>query len=142
MQPPKVVSGGPILHNDTRSLAEKSKCSARKKNEICLINTWMNIFAERMRKRKSMKIFWVRKFYYENEKERGILETLLWMCTSSYNTTIAFLYIIPCYSQDLLQEQSYLYPSFYLTLFYVPYFDLNILAALCWVTIWLAKKSN
>ena len=136
------MSGGPILYNDTRSLAEKSKCSARKKNEICLINTWMNIFAERMRKRKSMKIFWVRKFYYENEKERQILETLLWMCTSSYNTTIAFLYIIPCYSQDFLQEQSYLYPSFYLTLFYVPYFDLNILAALCWVTIWLAKKSN
>ena len=40
---------------------------------------WMNVFAEtkRMKKRESMNIFWVRKFYHENEKERDILETLL-----------------------------------------------------------------
>ena len=34
------------------------------KNEIYLIKPWMNVFAEtkQMKKRKSMKIFWVRKF--------------------------------------------------------------------------------
>ena len=45
---------------------------------------------KQMQKGKSMKIFWVRKFYNENEKEREILETLLWIFTCSYNTTIAF----------------------------------------------------
>ena len=34
-----------------------------------------------MKKRKPMKIFWVRKFYHVNEKEREILETLLWILT-------------------------------------------------------------
>ena len=44
------------------------------KNEIYLIKPWMNVFAEtkQMKKRKSMKIFWVRKFQQENEKEREI----------------------------------------------------------------------
>ena len=41
-----------------------------------------------------MKIFWVRKLYHENEKERKILETLLWIFNCRFNTTIAFLYII------------------------------------------------
>ena len=54
----KVVSGEPILNNDTQSPAEKS-------------NVW--------RLKKLMKIFWVRKFYHENEKEREILKTLLWI---------------------------------------------------------------
>ena len=40
-----------------------------------------------MKKRKSMKMFWVRKFYQKNEKEREILETLLWnfTCFLQYN---------------------------------------------------------
>ena len=41
-----------------------------------------------------MKIFWVRKLYHENEKEKKILETLLWIFNCRFNTTIAFLYII------------------------------------------------
>ena len=49
---------------------------------------------KQMKKRKSMKIFWVRKLYHENEKERKILETLLWIFNCRFNTTIAFLYII------------------------------------------------
>ena len=36
-----------------------------------------------------------RKFYHENEKEREILKTLLWIYTCSHNTTITFLYMIP-----------------------------------------------
>ena len=45
---------------------------------------------KQMQKGKSMKIFWARKFFNKNEKEREILETLLWIFTCSYNTTIAF----------------------------------------------------
>ena len=56
---------------------------------------------KQMKKRKYMKIFWVRKIYHENEKERKNLETLLWIFTCSYNTTIAFLYIISYYSQQI-----------------------------------------
>ena len=76
----KVVSGEPILNNDTQSPAEKS-------------NVW--------RLKKLMKIFWVRKFYHENEKEREILKTLLWIFTFIYNAAIDFLYIIPYYSQQI-----------------------------------------
>ena len=46
-----------------------------------------------MKRKKSLKIFWVRIFYRENEKEREILETLSWIFTFSYNTTTTFLYI-------------------------------------------------
>ena len=74
----------------------------------------MNVFAEtkRMKKRESMNIFWVRKFYHENEKERDILETLLWIFICSYNTTIAFLYIIPYYSQQIWKIIVYGRPQF------------------------------
>ena len=43
------MSGGPILHNDTQSPAEKYqiKYLAPKKNEIYLIKAWMSIFAEK-----------------------------------------------------------------------------------------------
>ena len=36
----------------------------------------MNVIAE-TKTNEAKKIFWVRKFYHENEKEREILETLL-----------------------------------------------------------------
>ena len=42
-----------------------------------------------------------KEIYHKNEKEREILETLLWIFTCSYNTTIAFLYIIPYYTQQI-----------------------------------------
>ena len=114
-----------------------------------------------MKKRKSMRIFWARKFYHENEKEREILKTLLWIFTFSYNTTIAFLYVIPYYFQKIRKIIFYGRPQsrkgvkikafiknkiicirlFTLNFFCVLYFDLNTLPALWWVTIWLVKKS-
>ena len=48
-----------------------------------------------------VKILWGSKFYHKNEKERAILQTLSWIFTFSYNTTIAFLYIISYYSQQI-----------------------------------------
>ena len=56
---------------------------------------------KQMKKKKCMKIFWVRKFFHENEKKRKILETLLWIFTCNYSTATAFLYIIPYYSQKI-----------------------------------------
>ena len=56
---------------------------------------------KQMKERKSLKIFWLRKFYHESEKESEILKTLLWIFTCSYNTTLAFLYIITYYSQEI-----------------------------------------
>ena len=126
----KVVSGEPILNNDTQSPAEKS-------------NVW--------RLKKLMKIFWVRKFYHENEKEREILKTLLWIFTFIYNAAIDFLYIIPYYSQQIQKLFSMVQHNFLkewkslsssrtklfvpvvspYTLCCVLYFDLTILAALC-----------
>ena len=91
---------GPIQNNRAQSPAEKSDFW-RLKNEIYLIKTWINVFAETKtnEEKKIHIIFWVRKFYHENDKEREILETLLWIFTCSYNTPIAFLYIIPYYSK-------------------------------------------
>ena len=45
-----------------------------------------------------MQIFWVRKFYHENEREKKMLETLPWTFNCNYNTNKAFVYIIPYYS--------------------------------------------
>ena len=62
----------------------------------------MNVFAEtKTNEEKDIyEVIWVRKFYLKNEKEREVLETLLWIFTHSYNVTIAaFLYIIPYYFQ-------------------------------------------
>ena len=42
------------------------------------------------KKRKSMKIIWVRKVYHKNEEEREISQTLLWIFTCSCNTTTVF----------------------------------------------------
>ena len=119
--------------------------------------------------KKSIKIFWVRRFYHENQKESDILETLLWIYICSYNTTIVFLHIIPYYSQQIWKILFYrglqcriglkitvfiknkiiyirrftlhclLAYTFFLR---VLYFDLNLLAALCCVSIWLVKKCN
>ena len=54
-----------------------------------------------MKKKKPVRSFWVRKFYHKNKKEREISEALLWTFAYSYNTTIAFLNIIACYSQQI-----------------------------------------
>ena len=47
-----------------------------------------------MKKRKSIKIFWVRKFYHENEKKKKEDFRNVVMAT-----TIAVVYVIPYYSQ-------------------------------------------
>ena len=63
----------------------------------------MYVFAEtRTNEEKEIyEIIWVRKFYLKNEKEREVLETLIWIFTCSHNVTIAaFLYIIPYYCQQ------------------------------------------
>ena len=63
----------------------------------------MNVFAEtRTNEEKDIyEVIWVRKFYLKNDKEREVLETLLWIFTRCHNVTIAaFLYIIPYYSQQ------------------------------------------
>ena len=75
------------LNNGAQS-QQKNQMFGVYKNEIYLIKTWMIVFAEMKtnEKRKSMRSFWVRKFYHENEKEREISETLLWIFTYSYNT--------------------------------------------------------
>ena len=46
----------------------------------------MYVFAEtKTNEEKDMyEDIWVRKFYYKNEKEREILETLHWIFTRSY----------------------------------------------------------
>ena len=67
---------------------------------------------KQMKKKISSKIFWVMKFYHENEKEREILETLLWIFTCSYNAAIAFLYIIPYYIQKIWKIIFYGRPQF------------------------------
>ena len=67
---------------------------------------------EKEKKRKSMKTFWVRKLYHKNEKEREILDTLLWIFTSSFNIAIAFLYIMPYYSQQIWKIIFYGKPHF------------------------------
>lgn len=46
---------------------------------------------KQMKKSKSTKGFWMRKFYHETEKERETLEKLLWIFTCSYSATIDFL---------------------------------------------------
>ena len=99
----EVVSGGPILNNGTQPPAEKSNIWRLKENEIYLIKAWMNAFAETEtnEEKEIYEDIWVRKFYYKSEKERKILETLLWIFTCSHNTTIVFLYIIPYYSQQI-----------------------------------------
>ena len=63
----------------------------------------MNVFAETKTKEEKeiYEDIWVRKFYHENEKEREILETLLWIFNCSYNTTIAFLYVITHYYEQI-----------------------------------------
>ena len=48
----------------------------------------------------------------KNEKEREILETFLWIFTYSYNMTLAFLNIIPCYSQQIWRIIFYGRPQF------------------------------
>ena len=59
----------------------------------------MNVFSETKTKEEKeiYEDIWVRKFYHENKKERGTLDTLLWIFNYSYNTTIAFLYVIKHY---------------------------------------------
>ena len=60
-----------------------------------------------MKKRKSMKNFWVRKFYNKKEKERETSEAMLRIFTYSCNTTVAFLNIIPCNSHQIWMIVSY-----------------------------------
>ena len=43
---------------------------------------------KQMAKRKFMKIFWVSRFYQEDEKEREILEALLWIFTYGHNSVL------------------------------------------------------
>ena len=128
------------------NLQQKNEMFGAYKNEIYLMKTCMNVFAE-MKANEEKEIyekFLVRKFYHKNEKEREISETLLWIFTYSYNTTITFLNIIPCYLQQMCrikvfyQNQSILSKTKLFvpivspyTLFSVFYFELNILAALC-----------
>ena len=46
------------------------------------------------------------------KRERKILQTLLWIFTCSYNTTIAFLYLIPYYVQQIWKVIFYGMPQF------------------------------
>ena len=67
---------------------------------------------KQMKERKSLKIFWLRKFYHESEKESEILKTVLWIFTCSYNTTLAFVYIITYYSQEIWKIIFFARPQF------------------------------
>ena len=97
------MSGGLILNNSTKSPAEKSNVWRLKNPEIYLIKVWMNVFPETKtnEEKEIYEDIWVTKFYHKNEKEREILEALLWIFTCNYNITIAFLYKIPYYSQQI-----------------------------------------
>ena len=98
----------------------------------------MNGSAERkqLKKRKSMKIFWVRKLYHETEKERDrniVMDLhlqLQYNCSFYLHNSILlsanmknyFLWEVP-FSQrnencSLRQKQNYLCPSFHLTDFF------------------------
>ena len=69
----------------------------------------MYVFAEtRTNEEKEIyEVIWVRKFYLKNEKERGVLETLIWIFTRSHNVTAAaFLYIIPYITASKEQSTS------------------------------------
>ena len=69
--------------------SKKIKCLAPRKNKIRLIKAWMNVFAETKanEEKEIYEYIWT--------------ETLLWIFTCSYSTIIAFIYILPYYSQQI-----------------------------------------
>ena len=109
-----------------------------------------------------MTIFCGRKFCQENRKGQKTLETLLWIFTCSYNKTVAFLFIMPYFSQQIWKTIFYGRPHFHkgmkMTAFIknkiicIRYFTLHFFmfsllwfkhfVALCGVIIWLVKKCN
>ena len=106
--------------------------------------------------------FWGRKFCHENRKDKKTLETLLWIFISSYKKTVAFLFIMPYFSQQIWKTIFYGRPHFHkgmkITAFIknklscIRYFTLHSFifsllwfkhfVALCVGTILLVKKCN
>ena len=83
------------------NLQQKHKISlVPKKTKIYLLKAWMNVFAETKtnEEKETYEDIWKMKFYL---KEREVLETLLRIFTRTHNGTIAFLCIIPYYSQQI-----------------------------------------
>ena len=77
----------PISSKKLKYLTPKKARYILKKREWMYLLKW-----KQMKKRKSMKIFW---------EERETFRNVVWIFICSFNTTIAFLYVIPYYSQQI-----------------------------------------